>query len=239
MTQEAILTRESTNADNLKNVIADIKKTLDASLRHPKAQPSVERAHLEMGDFVLNAEVEHTLDGLPESIAVAAFIEWQEERAEAILAGDPPQDLVRNIHDDDFANGAGSEDGKSRFEGILAYSLDQLANKFPDRDSPLIDNVCRIGETFNVIAKSKVGKSWLVYGMALAVTNGQPWLGHDVSKGNVLIVDNEIRKGELSHRLNLVASELQIPHDIRRGGINTMDELHDAGIRGRMARDIQ
>lgn len=26
MTQEAILTRESTNADNLKNVIADIKK---------------------------------------------------------------------------------------------------------------------------------------------------------------------------------------------------------------------
>ncbi|WP_149498466.1 AAA family ATPase [Roseiconus lacunae] len=59
---------------------------------------------------------------------------------------------------------------------------------------PVIHGLLRVGETMNVIAPPKVGKSWLASDMALAVATGRPWLDRfPTETGDVLIIDNELQ----------------------------------------------
>ena len=61
----------------------------------------------------------------------------------------------------------------------------------------------------NVIAAPKVGKSWLVYNIALAVTSGREFLGYKSEKPlKVLIVDNELHMEELTWRVKQVGNAL-------------------------------
>ena len=45
----------------------------------------------------------------------------------------------------------------------------QLVNEFPELRRPVIHGLLREGETMNVVASPKVGKSWLVTDLAMAV----------------------------------------------------------------------
>ena len=66
----------------------------------------------------------------------------------------------------------------------------------------------------NVIAAPKVGKSWLVYNMALSCAAGVPFLGYKPSrKLKVLIADNELHPEELSWRVKQVAKALGVNPD--------------------------
>lgn len=68
-----------------------------------------------------------------------------------------------------------------------------LVVRFPSLRQPVIDGFLRAGETMNVIASPKTGKSWFVADLAISIATGEPWLGqHQVKKGDVLIVDNEL-----------------------------------------------
>jgi hypothetical protein len=71
---------------------------------------------------------------------------------------------------------------------------------------PLIDGILRLGETMNVIAAPKVGKSWLVTDLALAVATGRPWLGYATQQRDVLILDNELHGETSAHRIPKVAA---------------------------------
>ena len=58
----------------------------------------------------------------------------------------------------------------------------------------------------NIIAPTKIGKSWLVLDLAMAVATGRAWLGtFPTEPGNVLLIDNELHRETLSHRLHRVA----------------------------------
>jgi hypothetical protein len=85
-------------------------------------------------------------------------------------------------------------------------SVEELVQAKPNLRPPLIDGLLRLGETMNVIAAPKVGKSWLVTDLALAVATGQPWLGHGTQQRDVLILDNELHGETSAHRIPKVAT---------------------------------
>jgi RecA-family ATPase len=91
-----------------------------------------------------------------------------------------------------------------------AFSFSELISEYPEERPYVIDGLVRLGETFNVIAASKTGKSWLVLGMAMSIAMGRPWLGRQTQKGNVLLIDNELQPTTLAQRIDLVRQSLGI-----------------------------
>jgi hypothetical protein len=84
----------------------------------------------------------------------------------------------------------------------VTQSLRELIEQCPNLRPPVIHGLLRAGESMNVIAPPKLGKSWLVTDLALAVATGRPWLGlYPTEQGNVLIVDNELHRETLAHRI--------------------------------------
>jgi len=107
-------------------------------------------------------------------------------------------------------------------------SLRQLIQCYPALRKPVIEGLLREGETMNIIAPSKTGKSWLVIDLALAIASGRPWLGMDCVPGEVLILDNELH-GETSAN--------RIPKVAERRGIDieaVADRLYVENLRGRL-----
>ncbi|HMQ17163.1 MAG TPA: AAA family ATPase, partial [Phycisphaerae bacterium] len=96
----------------------------------------------------------------------------------------------------------------------------------------VIQGLLRRGETMNVIAPSKTGKSWLVLALAMAVATGRKWLDtFDTVAGDVLIIDNELHAETLAHRIPQVAECMRI-------GMNEIAEtVYVQSLRGQL-RDI-
>lgn len=108
----------------------------------------------------------------------------------------------------------------------------QLINAYPELRRPVIHNLLREGETMNVIASPKVGKSWLVLDLALAVATGRPWLGaFETERGDVLIIDNELHCETSANRIPKVMNARGIDLD------QAADKIHVANVRGDL-RDI-
>jgi hypothetical protein len=94
---------------------------------------------------------------------------------------------------------------------IERLTFAKLRENNPNLKPPLVEGLLRSGETCNVISYSKVGKSWMVYGLALSIITGQHWLGRfKTTKGKVLHVDNELHKCTLAHRIPAVAEAMGI-----------------------------
>lgn len=90
-------------------------------------------------------------------------------------------------------------------------SFAELRTENPQLNPPVIDGLLRAGETCNVISYSKIGKSWLMYGLGLSIISGQPWLGnYNTAAGKVLYIDNELHRSTLAHRIPAVASAMGI-----------------------------
>lgn len=93
-------------------------------------------------------------------------------------------------------------------------SLFDLVHDYPGLRPPIIHGLLRRGETMNVIAASKQGKSWLVTDLALSIATGRSWLGtFDTVPGNVLIIDNELHRETSAHRIPKVAEARGIALD--------------------------
>lgn len=81
-----------------------------------------------------------------------------------------------------------------------------LSRDFPRLRRPLIDGLLREGETMNIIAAPKTGKSWLTIDLALAVATGGLWLGaYRAERSPALILDNELHAETSAHRIPKVA----------------------------------
>ncbi len=94
---------------------------------------------------------------------------------------------------------------------LAPVSLDDLLARYPDLRPPLIHGLLRRGETMNVISAPKIGKSWLVTDLALAVATGRPWLDTFACEaGDVLIIDNELHGETSANRIPKVAAARQI-----------------------------
>ncbi|HEY2415956.1 MAG TPA: AAA family ATPase [Pirellulaceae bacterium] len=92
----------------------------------------------------------------------------------------------------------------NRVEGPKAMT--QMVEMWRDLRPPVIHGLVRQGETMNVIAPPKAGKSWLVTDLALSIVVGRWWLGSfRTVAGNVLILDNELHPETSAHRIPKVA----------------------------------
>jgi hypothetical protein len=104
-----------------------------------------------------------------------------------------------------------------RPKGVEPVPIEELIRQFPKLRDPVIHGILRRGETCNIIAASKTGKSFLAGVLAWSVATGRHWLGHEVTKCRVLIVDNELHPETLANRLDRIAFAMQIENSERDG----------------------
>ena len=79
-------------------------------------------------------------------------------------------------------------------------SLAELIREFKGLNRPIIHGLLREGETMNIIASPKAGKSWLASNLAISVAAGIDWLGMSVAPGRVLHIDNELHANTTTYR---------------------------------------
>lgn len=132
----------------------------------------------------------------------------------------------------DLAAAAGDTDTPT---GPLKPHLCDVADIGDGDDSELgpvvIDGYLRAGETMNLNAPAKLGKSWLSYGLAISVALGLKWMGQfQCTPGKVLIVDNELHGRTIKHRIKKVCAAMNIDRESLRG------KLHYECFRGRLVR---
>ncbi len=108
--------------------------------------------------------------------------------------------------------------------------LVELVSSNPKQAEPLVNGLLRQGQTMNIIAATKVGKSWLASQLAFSVANGIDFLGRQCKSGKVLLIDYELQPSDLSFRLSRVAIAMNV--DLRnidvmplRGSPRTINEL--------------
>ena len=106
--------------------------------------------------------------------------------------------------------------------------IGELVKNYPSLRKPVIEGLLREGETMNVIAAPKVGKSWLVLDLALSIATGRPWLGMSCVPGEVLIIDNELHAETMANRIPKVAAARGI------GMAEVGDRLYVDNLRGRL-----
>jgi hypothetical protein len=147
-----------------------------------------------------------------EAILVAIFIPWSDRVAEwarsdidptTVLTPPRPEDGLTEDHMRllDFVRDR-AETTPQPTESLPMKTVRQLVNEFPELRRPVIHGLLREGETMNVVASPKVGKSWLVTDLAMAVATGGQWLDcFQCEKGEVLIIDNELHEQTSAHRI--------------------------------------
>lgn len=114
----------------------------------------------------------------------------------------------------------------------MAPTFREMALTFTQLRPAVVHGLLREGETANLIAATKVGKSWLALSLALCVITGKKWLGtFGCNPGKVLIIDNELHAETITHRVHKVAEALGIAHD------EFADDLRIEALRGKL-RDV-
>jgi hypothetical protein len=122
-------------------------------------------------------------------------------------------DLVKRLRDAERSAERGAAVAEDAGIILPAYkTVGKLLADYPDLRRPTIHGLLREGETGNLIAASKKGKSWLAVDLALAVATGRPWLGtFQTARGKVLILDNELHGETSADRIPKVAEARLIP----------------------------
>ncbi len=143
------------------------------------------------------------------------------ERPSVGDAYEPPEDRLRRP--------PGAPDPAPDPEPLPIISAGQLLDTYRELRPPVIEGLLRAGETMNVIAPSKVGKSWLTLDLALAVATGRAWLDtFATTAGPVLVIDNELHAETIAHRVRRMAEARAVSLDI-------LDErVFVLSLRGRM-----
>lgn len=88
------------------------------------------------------------------------------------------------------------------------YSAWDAAKNPRPKSEVIVDGLLSRGDTGNLIASTKVGKSWFAMFLLFCVACGERWLGRPTRKGRVCLVDNEIRHNELENRFAAVHQAL-------------------------------
>jgi hypothetical protein len=111
-------------------------------------------------------------------------------------------------------------------------SVRSLMKLYPALRPPVVHGLLRRGETMNIIAPPKTGKSWLVTDLGIALATGRTWLGQfDTERGDVLILDNELHGETSAARIPKVAAARGVIVD------QFADHLYVENLRGKL-RDV-
>jgi len=176
-----------------------------------------------LDELANNAPYTADLSGCMMMICRASMLRHQIEQAqqviESLAAGDEEQ-AAEEINRLTEMMGATSTE-------LIGIPADELVANFPTLRPSIIDGILRRGETCNIIAASKVGKSWLSLCLALSVANSMKWLGRFwTTQGRVLLIDNELHKETISHRLKTVADAM---------GVKLNDQVCVESLRGKLS----
>jgi AAA domain len=136
-----------------------------------------------------------------------------------------------SAHGDDAMYGVTPEDDESK--AIVPVPIRNLVRDHPHLRSPLIDGLLRVGETANLVSQSKLGKTWLVYSIALCVAIGRAIFNRfPTKKSRVLLIDNELHTSTVANRVPKVMTAMGV----------LMDQIGDCldivSLRGKL-RDIR
>ncbi len=128
---------------------------------------------------------------------------------------------------EDDQESQGDETNETQSDDFAPTDFLDLTTQHPETEPHVIHGVVRAGEVMLVTAGTKEGKSFLVGNLTWACISGSQWLGHDVEQGAVLLIDNELKKPDIVHRLWTIADNLQVrPRDYP-------GKLHVHSLRGR------
>lgn len=99
------------------------------------------------------------------------------------------------------------EDSIDTFPDIVTYAdLKELPPLSPE----LIGDVLRKGHKMLISGASKAGKSFLLIELALCITEGKKWLGHQCTKGKVLYINLEVDGKSFYKRIDDVRQAMHI-----------------------------
>ena len=104
--------------------------------------------------------------------------------------------------------------------------------ELPPLAPEIISGVLRQKQKMLVVGPSKAGKSFLMIELAIAVAEGWDWFGHDCMMGKVLIINFEIQRASMMHRLRKVYDAMAERHE---GGIQHEGNLDVWNLRGHSA----
>ncbi len=123
---------------------------------------------------------------------------------------------------------------ESASEPVRFQSARQLIKTYTSLRQPIINGLLRQGETMNIIAPPKTGKSWLVLDLGVSVATGRTFLGLNTVPGRVLILDNELHPETIANRIPRVATAKgidvdefgdNIQYDLLRGNLKDIYSL--------------
>ena len=132
------------------------------------------------------------------------------------LSSDQVDEIIRSM--------SNKTQGDDLEKSCPTQTLSQLKKSAPQRRPYVIHGLLRRGETMNLIAAPKTGKSWFVYNLAAKLATGGDFLGW-TSPHNLkcMIVDNELHPEELAFRVGSVQDAM---------GLDFGDDLHFTCLRG-------
>ena len=88
------------------------------------------------------------------------------------------------------------------------------------RPEPVVHNVIDRGEVFIVTAGPKVAKSFFAHQLALSIAAATRFLCWDTTQGRVLIVDNELKRWQITARLREIAKAMGLEYETIAGQID-------------------
>jgi hypothetical protein len=232
--------------DEWKELGEDIEKDwreLDKEWRDKELPPSSDRIQRYL-DKISSVDGNHGSAGLMQACraVVSGFNlsepdQWQEISQWNRTVANPPwsdDELRRGLEnarkqpsrkEEGWLNRDDGPEAKREELELVPVDADALMFEHPEMKPPIIDGFMRLGETCNVIAAPKTGKSWLVLQMAFSVANGEKFLGRRTEQKQVLLVDNELHPQTLADRLGKVSSSLGM----------SAENIKVLSLRGRLA----
>ena len=87
----------------------------------------------------------------------------------------------------------------------------------------IIEGLARRGEVINIVASTKVGKSWLALMLAFSVATGREWFGRKTRQGRVLLLDNELHDETIQNRMKSVSDAMRIYDEDERETFEYVD----------------
>jgi len=117
----------------------------------------------------------------------------------------------------------------TRINDLRPTGIGEFIKAHPNLKPPVIEGLIRRGETLNLIANSKAGKSWLAYALGLSIALGRDWLDiYQTTPGRVLLIDNELHPESIAGRIPTVAGAMGIFLD------EYSDRFDVVSLRGRL-----
>lgn len=95
-------------------------------------------------------------------------------------------------------------------------TIADLKRRSPVRDPRVFEGLFEICDVVNLVASSKLGKTYFQFQQAICFIAGLIWLGFQVGTAprKVLIVDNELKEYHIWNRLYLIADKLGVDREL-------------------------